>query len=167
VNLSETVQGRTSYRPRHQQLARVLRVPGRFLPLAAHLEDLRAVEEALAPIAHEIGLRRAPPRKPRGPLVRTTQIENLLASLQHGAVGIAREYRRHVSGNHRDHRLIEQGDTLGDASETDQRAPAALSGLACEIAISILARDLRGLIEEGVSGGCITLHDALNGGCYQ
>ena len=32
---------------------------------------------------------------------------------------------------------------------------------------TVLAGDLRRLCEEGVSGGCITLHDALNGGRYQ
>ena len=68
-----------------------------------------------------------------------------LASLQHGAVGIAGEHR-HVPGDHRDHRLVEQRDTLRDAFETDQSAHRALSGLACEIAIYILAGELRGLI---------------------
>ena len=102
------------------------------------------------------------------PLVRTAQIENLLACLQDCAVGIARDHRRDVSCHRCDHRLVEQRDTLReDASEADQGTPATLIGLACEIAISVSAGDLRCLIEEVISSGCVPLHDALNGGGYQ
>jgi hypothetical protein len=167
VNLAETIERRAPSRPRRQQLAGVLRVPGRFIPLAAHLEHFGAIEQALAAIAHEIRFGAAPARECSGPFVGAAQVENLLASLQHGAVGIARQYRRHVSCDDRDHRFVEQGDTLRDASEADQGAAAALSGLAREITIPISAGDLRCLTEQGLSRGWITLHDSLNGGGYQ
>ena len=67
----------------------------------------------------------------------------------------------HISG------LVRLDEAVYQVGAYDQRAPAALSGLAREVAISILAGDRRGLIEKVVSGGCITLHDALNGGRYQ
>src|SRR5688500_10968248 len=60
VHLAETVECRPRCRPRHQQLARVLRVAGRLIPPAAHLEDLGAIEEALTAIAHEVRLCGAP-----------------------------------------------------------------------------------------------------------
>ena len=48
--------------------------------LPAQLHDLGAIEQALAAIAHEVGLSGAPLRERRGPLVRTPQIERLLTA---------------------------------------------------------------------------------------
>ena len=53
--------GRTPHPPPargRQQLTRVLRVPCGIIPLAPQLHDFGAIEQALAAIAHEIGLRR-------------------------------------------------------------------------------------------------------------
>jgi len=45
------------------------------------------------------------------------QIERFLACLQHTAVDVTREDRRHVACNHRDHRFIQQRDAFRDVSE--------------------------------------------------
>ena len=92
------VERRARRRPAAQQLARRPVHPrAARVPVAAQLHDFGAVEETLAAIAHETWLRGAPSRERGRPLVGTAQIEDLLACLQHAAVDIARQHRRHVS----------------------------------------------------------------------
>ena len=81
MDFAETVERRTRRRPGCQQLAGVLRILCGLIPAATQLHDFGAIEQALAAIAHEIRLRGTPSCERRRPLVRTTQIEDLLTRL--------------------------------------------------------------------------------------
>ena len=167
MNLSEPVECRTCRWPRHQQLARGLRILCRLIPFAEPLHDFGAIEQALATETHEVGLRGTPLRKRNGPLVGAPQIEGLLTGFQHTAIDVTRHDWRHVAGNHRNHRFVEERDTLGDLSEVDERPTASVTGNRRQIAITKPVGDLRRLRECGVACRRIPLHNALNGGRNQ
>ena len=131
-------------------------------PGAAHLPDLGTINQALAAIAHEIGLRRTPLTEARGPLVRAAHVEDFVTRREDAAIDVPRENRRHIAGDHRRHRFIEQGDTFGDAGHAYQRPPASVTGERGEVAIGKTTGDLGGLAEHVVRPRRIGLAGALD-----
>ena len=162
-------RGRTPHRRRAWTRATHThpRVLCRILPFPAQLHDLGAIEQALSAVAHQAGLTCAPFFERHRPLVRTSQIERLLARLEDDAIDVAREDRRHIACDHRDHRFVEQRDSLRDVSESNQRAPAPGARKRCQTAIAEPASDLGRLRECGVACGGIALHNPLDGGRNQ
>jgi hypothetical protein len=63
MDLAAPIECRSRRRPRDQELTRAFCVARGVAPLAAQLQDLGAVVQTLASIAHKIGLRRAPLRE--------------------------------------------------------------------------------------------------------
>ena len=105
-------------------LARPVRLRQRIRPRSTQLQQLRAVHETLAPVGDEIRLRRAPLRQRLGPLVGPTQVEDLVTGTDHSAVQQADDHRRDVARHRRHHDLIEQGEALGRAAQSQQRLSA-------------------------------------------
>ena len=105
--------------------------------------------------------------KRRGPLVRPAQIERFQARLQHTAIDITCQDRRHVACDHRDHRFIQQRDTFRDVSELNEGPAASVTRQRCQIGIVEAGSDFGGLAECRVASCCVALHDALNGGGNQ
>ncbi len=89
-------------------------------PGATQLHDLGSMDQALAAVQHELGLCITPAAECSRPLVRPTNVEQLLARLDHGAVRVADRDRRDLSRSHAHHRLVEQGDALFDLAHVDQ-----------------------------------------------
>ena len=58
-------------------------------PRTSEQRQLGAVDQALAPVGHQIGLRGAPPGELPGPLPGPVQVEREVAGLDHRAVGDA------------------------------------------------------------------------------
>ena len=119
-------------------------------PGAAHLLDLGTINQALAAIAHEIGLRRTPLTEARGPLVRAAHVEDFVTRREDAAIDVPRENGRHIAGDDCRHRLIEQGDTFGNAGHAYQRPPLSVTGERGEVAIGKTSRDPSGLAEHVV-----------------
>ena len=138
-----------------------------MIPVAPQLHHLRTIEQALAAVAHEVRLTGAPLGKRRGPLVRPAQIERFLARLQHTAIDITCQDRRHLACDHRDHRFIQQRDTFRDVSELNEGAAASVTRQRCQIGIVEAGSDFGGLAEYRVASCRVALHDALNGGGNQ
>ena len=103
-----------------ESLARLPRLGGSALPCAVELPQLGAVEEALPAEVHELWLGLAPGIECRGPLLRSAQVEDLVASRDHRAVRDAHDHRRHVAGGRVDHHLVHQPDAAIDLAERDQ-----------------------------------------------
>ena len=78
------------------------------VPAAPQLQDLGPVHEALAAVEHELGLRVAPPAEGGGPLPGAAHVEQLVATLDHRAVGVAGGDGRHLVGLDRHHGLVQQ-----------------------------------------------------------
>ena len=91
----------------------------------------------------------------------------LLTRLQHAAVDITCQDRRHVACDHRDHRFVQQRDTFRDVSEANEGAPASVTRQRRQITIAKAASDFGGLAECRVACCRVALHDALNGGGNQ
>ena len=77
-------------------------------PRAMEQHDLGPMHEALAAVEHEVGLRFTPVAQCRRPLVHPSQIEQLLARLDDGAIHVADRDRRHLTSSDRHHGLVEQ-----------------------------------------------------------
>ena len=90
----------------------LLRILCGIIPLAPQLHDFGAIEQALAAVAHQAGLRGTPCCERRGPLVRAAQIEGLLTRLEDAAVDIAGQDWRDVACDHRGHRFVEQRNAV-------------------------------------------------------
>ena len=165
--LAEPVEGRARRWPRHQQRTRGLRILCRIIPFASPLHDFGAIEQALTSKAHEVGLTGTPVRERNGPLVGAAQIEGLLTGFQHAAIDVTGQDWRHVAGNHRDHRFVEQRDACRDITEVDEGATASVTGKRRQIAIAKPVGDFGRLSECSVPCRRITMHDVLNGGRNQ
>ena len=79
-------------------------------PGAVDAHQLGAVDEAVAAERDEFWLRIEPARQRGRPLLRATQVVQLMAGLDDRAVDDARHDRRDLAGDHRGHRLVEQRD---------------------------------------------------------
>ena len=86
--------------------------------------QLRAEDEAVAAERDHVGLRLPPALQRRGPFLRAPEVEHRLARLDDGAVDDPRRDRRDLAGDHRGHRLIEEGDATSSLHHGDQRLPA-------------------------------------------
>ena len=104
--------------------AAAIRLGDRLAPLAARLQHLRAVHEALPPVRHQVGLRRTPATERLGPLRGAAQVEGVHATLDHRAVDDARRHRRHLVGAERHHDLVEEPHAAGEVAGGDRRLAA-------------------------------------------
>jgi hypothetical protein len=86
----------------------------------------------------------------------------VLTALQNAAVGITRHHRGHVARDQSDHRFVEQRHTFADVAEADEGAPPTVTGNRGKITIAKPARDPARLVECVMTGGRVTLNDALN-----
>ena len=125
--LSEPVECGTRGRSGHQQPTRGLRILRRIIPSATQLQDLGAIEQALAAVAHQIRSTGTPLCERHGPLERPTQIEDLLAGLKHAAVDVTCQDGRYVARHHGGHRLIEQRNALRNDSEVNECTSAPVA----------------------------------------
>ena len=86
------------------------------------------MDEALAAIGHEVRLRLAPPTQRRRPLRGPPDVERRLAHLDHRAVDDPGDDRRHLTGGHRHHHLVELADAVGLPAAKHERLPATQAG---------------------------------------
>lgn len=114
------------------------------------LQDLRAVNKALAAKRHQIRLLIAPLAQRRRPFVRPAQVEHLLAGHDDCAVDLPRDERRDLLCDHRDHRLVEQGQSLGGSAHADQRHALTQPPQRHQIRIAETGTQLGGPTECGV-----------------
>ena len=114
-------------------------------PVRGH--DLRAVHQALPAEGHQIGLGLAPVAQRAGPLPGPAQVIELVAGADHRAIGHAGDQRRHLSGGHRGHRLVQQHQPLGRATHGYQRLPLAHPAQGHQVAVTVAITDRRGLDE--------------------
>jgi hypothetical protein len=83
------------------------------------------VHGALAGERHQAGLFSAPGGQGRGPSGRAVEVRDLLATLDHRAVDVASEDGGHLAGYHPDHRLVQQGETVRNATAIQQQPALA------------------------------------------
>jgi hypothetical protein len=95
----------------------------RVTPSALQLQDLRAMHEACAREAHQVGLFLAPVCQGRRPLAGATQLVRLLTAKDHSAVDHAADDRGQLTRGDRHHRLVHQPETLRDPAEPDEQDP--------------------------------------------
>jgi hypothetical protein len=76
------------------------------------VEDLGAVDQALAGEGDHVRLLAAPGRQRGGPLVGAAPLQDFLAGVDHRAVHGAGKGWRHLAGHDRHHRLVEQHHAL-------------------------------------------------------
>jgi hypothetical protein len=126
------------------------------------LHHLRPMHQALTAERHEVRLRRAPVGQRCRPLLRATQIEELLAYLDHRAVDAPSHNRRHLAGLDGDHRLVQQRHALGGLPQPQQRPATANQSERRQILVAEAVTDLGGLTEGGVRGGGVALGKALH-----
>ena len=105
---------------RRQMIAR----PGRRIegagPVAARLQDLRTVDQALAAKRREVRLRGAPGVELPRPLVRPREIEDSVAGQDDGAIDDSRQHRRDLARRDPEHRLVQPGGAFGELVLHDQ-----------------------------------------------
>ena len=106
-----------------QAAVSLLDLIGCGVPVAAKVQHLGAMDQALTSVQHELWLAVDPAAQRGGPRVGAADVEQFGAALDGGAVGIANRDRRDVVGLDGDHPLVEQGDPLVHSVEPDQ-APA-------------------------------------------
>lgn len=127
-----------------QPVARPLGFHHGLRPLAVQLHDLRAVNETLTTEGRQVGLGLVPVAQRRGPLVRASQIEGLLAAQDDRAVHPPSHERRNPFRRDRDHRLVEQGESLVSAAHPDQRRPLPEQAPRHEVRLAVPPADLGG-----------------------
>ena len=123
VQLGALVEGsahrRVTGRP-GQQLARLRHLLDRLGPGSVQLHDLGPVHQALPAVGHQLRLGRAPSGQCRRPCLRASHVEDLLACLDHGAVGDSPHDRRDLAGRDRDHHFVQSGHALDGLAKADQ-----------------------------------------------
>ena len=78
------------------------------------------MDQTLTAVQHESRLRLAPVAECGRPLLDPSQVEQLLAGLDHGAIHVPDRDRGYLPRRHRDHRLVEARHALGRLSSVDQ-----------------------------------------------
>ncbi len=81
------------------------------------------MHQTLPAVRHEVRLRLAPAAQRRRPLLGPAHVEHVLAHLDHRAVHDPGDDRRHLTGRHRHHHLVELGRHRAPAPHR-ARAPA-------------------------------------------
>ena len=94
------------------------------------------MQQALAAVRHQVRLGRAPVAQRRRPLLRPPQVEDLLAGVDHAAVGDPGHDGRDVAGRDGDHDLVQQRHAPSDLSQPDQRPAMALAGKGHQIMLA-------------------------------
>ena len=84
-------------------------------------------------------------RQRRGPLVGATDVEHLLAARDHAAVDDARDDRRELAGDRRDHRLVEQREPVPHAPVLHEHLALRVEREREQVGVAELLADLRGL----------------------
>lgn len=95
----------------------------RLLPLTVQPQQLAAVDRALAGERQQPGLGGTPAFEGCGPLRHPPEVADLLAALDRGAVDVPGHDRGGLARDHPDHRLVEQGEAIGDPAGVE-RHPA-------------------------------------------
>src|SRR5581483_5969348 len=107
-----------------EPLARPSRLAERVGPGAAKLQNLGAMDEALATVEDQVRLVLAPAAQRRRPLLRAAQVEDLMARLDDRAIQNPGDDGGDLAGGNRDHGLVEQRDTGRHLAQLDQRLSA-------------------------------------------
>jgi hypothetical protein len=144
-----------------EPLARPPRLLQRVRPGAVELHDLGAVHLALAAVGDQLRLRLDPVAQRGGPLPRPAQVEDLLAGLDRGAVGLAGHGRRQLAGGGGDHDLVEQGHARGGLSLQQQRVPPPHPGERPQVGLVEAVADLGRPAEGRARGRGVALEQVL------
>ena len=118
--------------------------------MSLELQDLRAVNETLTAIRHEIGLRVAPAGERLRPLLRAPGVEGVAAFEQHDAVDDACDRCRDLVRDDRDHRLVEVVGSPGDVTRGDECLTPTDPAEGNHIAVREDLADLTGALEHRV-----------------
>ena len=94
---------------------------------------------------NEVGLALAPVRERGRPLLCTANLVGVLAGEDHAAVGDPADDRRELAGGDRDHRFVQQPQTLLEASEADQDVAALVGSKREQIRVAVPPADRRSL----------------------
>ncbi len=89
------------------------------------LHDLRPVDEALPAVEDELGLGVAPLGQGGRPLLGPADVEQLVASRDNRAVGVAHSDGRDLPGADGHHGLVQRGDPAVDLAQIDGAAALA------------------------------------------
>ena len=144
-------------------LARLLGISQCLGPVALELQDFCSIDQALAAVAYEVGLRLAPLSKRCRPFARPAPIEYLVARLEHAAVDVAGDHRRHFVGKDGDHCLVQKRHAVRDAALPDQRMAPPVPGETGQITISCKPScNLEGLREGRISAREVACADAAD-----
>jgi hypothetical protein len=130
-------------------------------PGAVELHDLGAVHLALPAVGDQVRLGRDPVAQRGGPLLRPAQVEDLLAQLDGGAVGLAGDHRRQLAGGGGDHDLVEQGHARGGLAQHEQGLAPPEPGERRQVGLAEAVADLGRPGEHRARGRGVTLHHAL------
>jgi hypothetical protein len=149
MHLRQLVIGIGDRRPSRETIACADRLVQGSSPVAVQLQDLGPVHQALAGVRYKIWLTIAPPCKGRGPLLGAAQVVHLLATLDHVAIGESGQGRQKLISGHRDHGLIEQGQTGPGLSAGKSRSSLEHKGHSREVGVAESFGDLEGLAGGG------------------
>ena len=133
-------------------------------PGTAEQHELGAVDQALAAVEHELGLRVAPAAERRRPLLGPAYVEHLLAPLDHRAVKVTHRGRGHLLRRDRHHRLVEQRHALGDLSAIDEAPPLTDPGQRDQLRVAETVTDPGRLGKAHAGGLDVAVESEAQGG---
>src|SRR4029077_10300834 len=113
------------------------------VPIPVKVHQLSPMHEAAAAVRNEVGLLLAPACQNSRPLLRATQLVNLLARQDHAAVDDPRDDRRELSGDRGHHCLVEQREPLSDTTALDEDAALRMHREGKEIRVAETLADFR------------------------
>jgi hypothetical protein len=131
------------------------------------LHDLGAMHQAVTAERDEIRLRVTPMGQRGRPLLRPTQIEDLLTRLDDAAVHGPGDDLGHLIRDDRDHDLVEQGHSLDGLSLPDQRPALNVAGERHQIDVTEPIADLGGLAGDRVGARPVSRDRVLKGERHQ
>ena len=146
MDLTAEVAGLRSSGLVHAQLetlACALRLFECIPPIPVKVHQLSAMHEAAAGERDEVGLLPAPACQDGRPLLRATQLVDLLARQDHAAVDDSRHDRRELSRRRRHHRLVEQREPLSDATALEEDAALHMHRKGKEIRVAETLAEFR------------------------
>ncbi len=121
-------------------------------PVAGELQDLRAVDEAVAREGHGARPRVAPIPESVGPLARPCDCVGVLTAPDHDAIDEPRRERRELSGRHRHHDFVEERQPLLDPLGPEVRLSLEEAGEGDQVGVVEPLADLRGVGRGGADG---------------